>query len=305
MKTSNLGLALFAFSFLFTNGVSAQNTIKIGQTIQLRTKNNNTPKPDIVNNTTDNKPAPVNIATPIKHRVRRGEGLYRIARRYNVTVNEILSEKINPQLARRGNPDRLYRGEVINIPLYQVTTLAEAKPDDLIVVGALELMALKSLLKNRMLGETAELVGLRQSLAIAKKWIILGGLTLVAMLVLVIMLLDRVTRKNNNEGAGLDTSKPTRIPETTTEEIQALGPRTPEDFLEILQTADGRTLYELANLTLVTDEHGNPVTIKKIRDFLPKREYLNYVPVTRWNDAMRTHEGLLDNQRVPGVALAE
>jgi len=50
--------------------------------------------------------------------VRAGDTLYGIARRYGVTVNEILA--INPQIT---NPSQIYPGQVINIPVSGKTTI--------------------------------------------------------------------------------------------------------------------------------------------------------------------------------------
>ena len=68
---------------------------------------------------TDNTPQTVKVMAPIQHEVRRGENLYRIARRYGVTVGEIRSQELNPALANRKNKNLLLRGETINIPVYR------------------------------------------------------------------------------------------------------------------------------------------------------------------------------------------
>src|SRR3989344_5249678 len=64
----------------------------------------------------------------IKYTVRSGDILSRIAKGFNVTIEEITNPEINPSLANR-NPDLIFPGEIFNIPLYKPTA-SLAVPDD-------------------------------------------------------------------------------------------------------------------------------------------------------------------------------
>ena len=68
-----------------------------------------------------------------------------------------------------------------------------------------------------------------------------------------------------------------------------------EDILLALRETTGAELERLVDMPLTPDEVGNPVTIKKVKDFLAKREYLRACPATEWPGIMA---GSTRNQEV-------
>jgi hypothetical protein len=52
-----------------------------------------------------------------KYRVKKGDSLSKIAKHYHLQVADLVSSEVNPRLAKRKNPDVLYRREMINIPV--------------------------------------------------------------------------------------------------------------------------------------------------------------------------------------------
>lgn len=191
MKTFKI--AAFA-CFLFLVVPIFANTRKplpLGKVTNARTTN----KAATVNKT-EGKPETIKIMTPIKHRVKKGENFYRIAKRYGVTVDKIRSREFNPNLANRKNKNLLLRGEVINIPVYRVENRPVPDSDSgRVVFYGGEFLAMTpedaNILKARAsVWEEREkkIEGLQYSADAARKWAAYYTLAIGALLVLAILL---------------------------------------------------------------------------------------------------------------------
>ena len=214
--------------------------------------------------------------------VQRGDTLYKLSLRFNISIDSLRSPGMNPRLAKRKNPNLLYRGEVISVPLY---TLAK-KPESALAPSDLIVMTQNERLKAEARSTAAE----EKTIAVQKRieaWyrpalgIMMVLLLLALSAVAFVWLALRAARKHVSP-APVPVPEPVRLTRA-------------EDILLALRETTGAELERLVDMPLTPDEVGNPVTIKKVKDFLAKREYLRACPATEWPGIMA---GSTRNQEV-------
>jgi|SRR3989344_4528201 len=243
----------------------------------------------------------VNVASKMEYRVRWGDTLFSLAKRYNTTVEELVSLELNPKLANRvaerGNTDLIYAGETIVVPVYTlaVREIETVAPNELLVLPAEEVARL-DVLRSAILEEQAHNTVLREektSLELEKTAIehetevaalraeqlegqikqYESATTVFSVVVLMLvflalcigLVLEKIRKKKIKDPLFLFTNE------------------APPEILEILKTANGSTLTAMNDLPIASDERGNPVTLKKLREFIEKRPYLSDIPVREWH----------------------
>ncbi|MEK7151356.1 MAG: LysM domain-containing protein [Patescibacteria group bacterium] len=221
------------------------------------------------------------IMIPIKHRVKNGEGFLSIGRRYNVTEEDI--RRLNPKLANRKNKNPLLRGESINVPVYRIEMrrdlareLAELKDNELIPMSFVkersennEFFIPMSIVELKVMFDETRAVAaqkdleLKQTRESLKMTQFISGTLAVMLLSLMGLIISHEALKKHMKK-----------------------PMLPQDFIESLQKADGNVLLSVVDMPIVFDEAKNPVTVKKVKEFVDKRPYLKDVPVSGWAVAM-------------------
>lgn len=238
------------------------------------------------------------IMIPIKYRVKKGEGFLSIFRRYGVTEKEI--RKLNPNLVNRKNKNPLLRGEVINIPVYRIEKGPVTDPGQVVVgkrffgnkknedklpnfiaVNPKDFWVLEQK-AGAWEEKNKEIEELRHARDINGEWLSTLAV-LLTLLTAIVLRLGWEVLKFRKENATLTK----RLKDLNKNNLSM--PRVSTDFIKLLRLANGHTLSSIVSEPLVYDEVGNPVTIKKIIDFLDKRPYLSYLPAKDWAETMVAH----------------
>lgn len=213
------------------------------------------------------------VASPIVYRVRSGDGLERIARRFGVTVADLRSADINPKLAARKNLNLLYKGETITIPVYK-TEVREAnavKDYEVVMLPKSELIAAAAL--KTALRESTKNEGLKRSvLAFRATLLILFVVTVAGLLIRYFYIKFQLIPENDDKHR-----TPLGMP------LENYGP---QELLDLIKTARWQTVVAMNDLSLAQDERGNSVTAKKAREFTEKRSYLLNVRIWETQEAM-------------------
>ncbi|MDO8601673.1 MAG: LysM peptidoglycan-binding domain-containing protein [bacterium] len=211
------------------------------------------------------------VADIFHYTVRRGDTLERIARRFNVPMGVLLERDLNPVLAARHNPNLVLRGESLAVPLYKLVSKPESEiaAADPVIVPNIE----RIITEKRLATAEANAKNSKQAIRGWYKPITLGLLVLVVLLFVLVTVLARRPQKTLTSAV---SAAPVSVNENTASEIMGH-----------MQAASGFELEKLVDLQLTTDEVGNPVTIKKVKEFLAKRQYLRDYPVSQWEGAMR------------------
>jgi len=230
------------------------------------------------------------VVSPIQYVVQYGDTLHRLSRRYQTTVEELVSQELNPQLAERGNPDLIYVGEVITVPVYELVQkpVEDIEEIDLLALPAKKVFDFEKaystlLVREKLFLETiesyeemdkaqeeeingwavevAELERVNKTLL---KVVFVGFALLVLSLVLIIILGTRVSR---NKKATLQDKRA-------------------EEVVVLLRTTPVNTLIEVLNSPITHDVDGarkNPVALKNLEGHVKKHGDRRLdVPMEEW-----------------------
>ena len=235
----------------------------------------------------------VKVMTPVKHRVKRGEHLRQIARNFDVTWAELC--RVNPQFNFR-NPNKIFPGEVINIPVYRLSgrvipyrDLPSAVFDDTGNELVTPAPADAKLMASALIGQGNEIMKLQNYVATNQKVAIIAMGVILAFVVLSTLLGGNLLIACQEKG--VLRQRVAEADQNTANAVEAAVkaatlPESPVDFIKLLQTANGNVLSLMVHMPVTHDELGNPVTIKKIDSFLDKRPYLSGIPAEEWPKAM-------------------
>ena len=302
LKTALLACFLIIPTFAQTPQTQ-KRTLPIGKVTKAR---------DAQSVTVSNDPLIIKVMTPIEHRVKKGENLYRIAKRYGVNIDEIRSAELNPRLANRKNKNLLRHGEVINIPVYKIKSTAQVElentgfvsvgrvyssirtfgtytktPNDLVAMNSRDYNVLVQAVQDSK-EKSKKIERLEDSVATARSWISIFTVMIIVLLALAGLLFYNLD-KTIIEKRALRERLAEAEQETTNARNAAILPESPVDFIKLLEQANGNVLSLVADTPITYDEVGNPVTIKKIREFLTKRSYLKNATAKDWPQAMADH----------------
>lgn len=226
----------------------------------------------------------------------KGDNLTRVAKRFGVEVKDLLSEKVNFRLAQRKNPNLLYLGEVINIPVYKADSLflPPLFSEKMVMMTKMDFSIMQIKHQGRIDNLTGEIEAQQTRNVLVTLSIIFIGLIALGFLVGGIVQTGKARRLE--EELALQTEKVQSLEEglkiekaLKRVEKSSFANSSPEEILEALRTAKGTTLEVMNKLILTKDEVGNPVYLKNIEKFFekPERDFLRNLPVNQWEEVMK------------------
>lgn len=220
---------------------------------------------------------------PVRYKVRKGENLVLLARRFGVKVSDIRSPAINPKLAKRKNSNLLLAGERIMIPVYRVesssNTLSNIS-EEMVVMPKNDFAALKEHEKVQA-SEVALLAGKlteKENADTIKRVFII--ILLVGFLNLILIMFVWIAG-NNKKRISVEKNTP---------KLPSLENSSEDEIIQILRTAKGEKLAKAMGLPIAYDETGKtPVLTRNIDRAIDKRPYLGQLPINAWADAMKSN----------------
>src|SRR3990167_1203581 len=232
---------------------------------------------------TDGAKENVIIASLLVYQIKiNGDSLMRIANRFGVKLDDLLSEKVNPKLALRNNPDLLYFGETINIPVYR----AESAVAGTSLLPKMAMMTQEDLKAMRVRYESAMAANNKRIKELENDKFAMGAIIVMSLALVFLLVLRHIFNRGSEKEKEKEYVGIEILPEKTGK--TNFENSSPVEILEALRTVRGRVLEIMNDLPLVYDESGkSPSTLKKIREFMDKRPYLRDIPVSQWEEAMR------------------
>lgn len=206
-------------------------------------------------------PVMVWVATDHIYTVKKGDNLTRIAKLFNIPMDELTSASYNPTIAARKNKNMLYKGEKIRIPRFrkELRPLSDVADTELLVMVKSDMVKLTNQLDKyearikELEAENAERTSFER---------LLYSAILILAIALVISGSISSMRRTAN--------RPRKVSKHET--------------MKMIYELSGSEIAELLDEPLVYDEYGNPVSLKNAKVFLAidKRARLRELPASAW-----------------------
>jgi len=221
-------------------------------------------------------------ARMLEYKVTKGDNLTKIEKRFGVKKSGLLSAVLNPKLAERNNPDLIFVGEKIKIPLYGIVPISSpgtaALPslsDEMVMMTKAEYARMES--NQARIAELTKSLEYEESRNGPELLSIIIAM-LIALTFLILWMIENAKNTNlREESANKETKSAASLENSS-----------PEEILALLRTVRWQELIMVNDMTLACDENGSPMTLKKAKEIVEKRSYLRSLTVNQSEEAMKT-----------------
>jgi len=226
--------------------------------------------------------------TTVQHPVVKGESLLQIASDFGVTIDLILSPTFNPVLAKRNNPDLIYAGETITIPLPLPQASESTETKEPAAVRAQTSVSNSSQPIQPALAAETTMKGTSE--AGTSSFLFWGSSMLAGLSVFFLSWgLHFYMRKPAAEAKERTTVQQESI---ATQKGASFHDMTPEELIEALGNVKARTLVQAMKMTIADDERRNQVLLGNVVQFVQheKRSWPNDVLVKDLSRTLQVKE---------------